>query len=99
MTNLAREIFYNETITSELNYIDEQDKKIDLSNNTTDKNDHYSWSEYIINIITSYFGFLLTKPKFFYKNNNNDDIKEISPEDDNDFFDKINKVRANQINV
>ena len=124
MTNLAKHL---EKINSELdecvesseNIIREltiQDKQIEQITMITDAiEEKVTWSEYLINIINTYFGFLwVSAPKFLYKNTLNDDmedtqntententtnIKEISPEDNEDFFNKINEVRINSIKI
>jgi hypothetical protein len=93
-----------EDILDELRIQDEKIEKILKKADIIEEN--ITWSEYLINIINSYFGFLwLRAPKFAYKNNINinnnnddnnnsdDDIKEILSEDNDDFFKKINKVR------
>jgi hypothetical protein len=58
-----------------------------------------TWTEYIVNLINSYFGFIWIKtPRFFYRNNDNN-ITELTSElnenkdKDQDFFDKINIIR------
>jgi hypothetical protein len=115
MTDLARHL---EKINSELddcietteNILDElkiQDEQINRISNISDSiEEKITWSEYLINIINTYFGFLLVRvPKFIYKNNINninnindindsedDNIKDVT-EDNNDFFNKINEVR------
>jgi hypothetical protein len=119
MTNLLKHL---DKINSELDMsiessnniieeLSEQDKKINQITMITETvEEKVTWSEYLLNIINTYFGFIWRKtPIFLYKNksndvdtevdndNNDDDdenIKDIS-EDDNDFFDKINKVRQN----
>jgi hypothetical protein len=110
MTNLAKHL---EKINSELdecvetskNIINEliiQDKQIEQITKITESiEEKVTWSEYLINIINSYFSFLwVHPPKFLYKNTVNDDmedstnIKDIT-EDDEDFFNKIYKVRQN----
>jgi hypothetical protein len=90
MTNLAKHLEKinsesDECIESNKNIITEltiHDKHIEKNTNITDSIEQpIGWSKYLLNIIASYFGFLLTKPKFLYKNNNDD------------FFDKFNKVK------
>ena len=118
MTDLARHL---EKINSELddcietteNILDElkiQDDQINRISNISDSiEEKVTWSEYLINIINTYFGFLLVRvPKFIYKNNidnkdnkdNKDNIDDSEDdnikdvtEDNNDFFNKINEVR------
>ena len=112
MTDLGRQL---EKINSELdecidttkNILEElkvQDEKINMISDKTNLiEEKVTWSEYLINIINTYFGFLLVSvPKFIYNNNNNnnnednvdsdENINNIT-EDDNDFFNKINEVR------
>jgi len=114
MTNLAKHL---DKINSELdisvesskNIINElktQNKQIEQITNITESiEEKVTWSEYLINIINTYFGFLWIKtPQFLYKNksndneidndNDNEDISDIT-EDDEDFFNKIYKVRQN----
>lgn len=111
MTNLAIKL---EKINDELDISIESSKNIINELKTQDKQikhitmitesikEKITWSEYLLNIINTYFGFLWVRtPKFLYKNklngfdeNDNDDINDIT-EDDNDFFNKIYKVRQN----
>lgn len=111
MTNLAIKL---EKINDELDISIESSKNIINELKTQDKQikhitmitesikEKITWSEYLLNIINTYFGFLWVKtPQFLYKNklngfdeNENDDINDIT-EDDNDFFNKIYKVRQN----
>jgi len=114
MTNLAKHL---DKINSELdisvesskNIINElktQNKQIKQITDITESiEEKVTWSEYLINIINTYFGFLWIKtPQFLYKNksndneidndNDNEDISDIT-EDDEDFFNKIYKVRQN----
>ena len=122
MTNLAIQL---EKINNELdisiesseniiNELDIQDKQIKQITILTDSiEDKVTWSEYLINIINTYFGFLwLRTPKFFYKSKSNDEteddnIKDVTEddnikdvtEDDDDFFNKINEVKKNSIKI
>ena len=109
MTNLSKHL---DKINSELDMsiessrniieeLSEQDKKINqITMITETAEEKVTWSEYLINILNTYFGFLWQKtPKFLYKNKINDDsedenIKDVT-EDDDDFFNKIYKVRQN----
>lgn len=113
MTNLAIKL---EKINDELDISIESSKNIINELKTQDKQikhitmitesikEKITWSEYLLNIINTYFGFLWVRtPQFLYKNklngfdendNDNDDINDIT-EDDNDFFNKIYKVRQN----
>jgi hypothetical protein len=115
MTNLAKHL---DKINSELdisvesskNIINElktQNKQIEQITDITESiEEKVTWSEYLINIINTYFGFLWIKtPQFLYKSksnevdendndNDNEDISDIT-EDDEDFFNKIYKVRQN----
>ena len=115
MTNLAKHLdkFNSEldiSIESSENIIKElktQNKQIEQITNITESiEEKVTWSEYLINIINTYFGFIwLRTPRFLYKSksneidkneneNENEDISDIT-EDDEDFFNKIYKVRQN----
>jgi hypothetical protein len=118
MTNLAKQL---EKINSELDISIESSENIINELKTQDKHivkitkisesieEKVTWSEYLINILNTYFGFLWIKtPHFLYKSksnevdennnegneNNNEDISDVT-EDDEDFFNKIYKVRQN----
>ena len=111
MTNLAKQL---EKINSELDISIESSENIINELKTQDKHivkitkisesieEKVTWSEYLINILNTYFGFLWIKtPRFLYKSksnevdeNNNEDISDVT-EDDEDFFNKIYKVRQN----
>ena len=110
MTNLAKHLdkFNSEldiSIESSENIIKElktQNKQIEQITNITESiEEKVTWSEYLINIINTYFGFIwLRTPRFLYKSKSNevdDDDEDISDitEDDEDFFNKIYKVRQN----
>jgi hypothetical protein len=115
MTNLAKHldkinleldisVESSENIIKELTIQDKQINQITKITNSIEEK--VTWSEYLINIINTYFGFLWIKtPQFLYKNksneidendndNDNEDISDIT-EDDEDFFNKIYKVRQN----
>jgi len=113
MTNLLKHL---DKINSELDMsiesskniieeLSEQDKKINQITIITETvKEKVTWSEYLINILNTYFGFLWIKtPNFLYKNKINDESKNESEdenikdvtEDDDDFFNKIHKVRQN----
>lgn len=118
MTNLAKHL---EKINSELddcvesseNIIREltiQDKQIEQITMITESiEEKITWSEYLINIINTYFGFLWIKtPQFLYKNKIDDEVdRDINEEqnitniseDDEDFFNKINEVKKNSIKI
>lgn len=89
MTNLAKHL---EKINSEL------DISVDSSENIIAEfiEEKVTWSEYLINILNTYFGFIwIHTPKFLYKNNENEGLIHNVSENDNDFFTKINEVRKN----
>lgn len=109
MTNLSKHLDkinseLDMSIESSKNIIEElseQDKKINQITIITETvKEKVTWSVYLINILNTYFGFLWIKiPNFLYKNKINDEsedenIKDVT-EDDDDFFNKIHKVRQN----
>ena len=94
MTNLSKHL---DKINSELDMsiessrniieeLSEQDKKINQITMITETvEEKVTWSEYLINIINTYFGFLWLKtPTFLYKTKSNEvDNEEDIKEDDN----------------
>ena len=113
MTNLAKHldkinleldisVESSENIIKELTIQDKQINQITKITNSIEEK--VTWSEYLINIINSYFGFLWIKtPNFLYTNingevNGDTDITDIT-EDDEDFFNKINKVRIISLKI
>jgi peptidoglycan hydrolase CwlO-like protein len=88
MTNLAKHL---EKINSELDECVETSKNIikELENQdehieqitkiTNSIEEKVTWSEYLLNIINSYFNFLWVRPpKFLYKNTVNDDMEDLT---------------------